>query len=141
MTVLDTFPVSPLTEMPGVSRALAAGDPLLAHERLRRVAPASNAGRLLLELVRTVPDWAERVSAWAADRDPGQPVARRGGLTDRELEVLKRMACGDTYKEAGAFLFIAGPTVNAHVKRINAKLGARNTTHAVSIAFRKGLIE
>ena len=61
-------------------------------------------------------------------------------MSERELEVLRMMARGETNEEIGAHLGITLRTVKAHMTSIMAKLGATNRTQAVSIAVRKGYI-
>jgi DNA-binding CsgD family transcriptional regulator len=61
-------------------------------------------------------------------------------LTEREEEVLAAAANGDTAAETGARLHLSSETVRAYRKRIIAKLGARNGTHAVALALRTGLL-
>lgn len=61
-------------------------------------------------------------------------------LTARELEVLVGMADGLTAAAHAAELFLEPETVKGYRKRVVAKLGARNGTHAVAIAFRRGLV-
>jgi DNA-binding CsgD family transcriptional regulator len=60
-------------------------------------------------------------------------------LTDRERQVLARLAQGDTNRQIGEALFISAKTVSAHVSRILAKLGVRRRTEAAAIAHRHGL--
>lgn len=61
-------------------------------------------------------------------------------LTDREMEVLAGQAEGETAAETGERLYLAIETVKSYRKRAIAKLGARNGTHAVTIAMRSGVI-
>ena len=61
-------------------------------------------------------------------------------LSDRELEVLQQIAAGNANKNIAEHLSIAEDTVKGHVKAILAKLGANDRTHAVSIAFKRGII-
>ncbi|MGB1286382.1 MAG: response regulator transcription factor, partial [Aggregatilineales bacterium] len=61
-------------------------------------------------------------------------------LTDREMEVLERLAIGMTNKEIGAELFITERTVKFYVSAILGKLSASNRTEAVSLAIQRGLI-
>ncbi len=61
-------------------------------------------------------------------------------LTDREREVLRLLADGCSYDEAGKQLFISPETVRAHVAKALTKLGARTRTQAVAQALRAGLI-
>jgi DNA-binding NarL/FixJ family response regulator len=62
-------------------------------------------------------------------------------LTDRELEVLRRLAGGNRNKDIAAGLFIAEETVKVHMKHIMEKLGAADRTQAIAIAARRGIIE
>jgi DNA-binding CsgD family transcriptional regulator len=61
-------------------------------------------------------------------------------LTDREEEILAGAAEGETAAQTGARLFLSSETVKGYRKRIIAKLGARNGTHAVVLAIRRGLL-
>ncbi|MDQ3622327.1 MAG: response regulator transcription factor [Verrucomicrobiota bacterium] len=49
-------------------------------------------------------------------------------ITAREIEVLQRMARGESNKEIGVALFISEGTVKTHVKSVLAKLEATNST-------------
>jgi DNA-binding NarL/FixJ family response regulator len=60
-------------------------------------------------------------------------------LSTRELQVLRLVAHGDRNKEIGRKLDIAEETVKMHLKNATAKLNARDRTHAVSIAVRRGI--
>lgn len=61
-------------------------------------------------------------------------------LTPREVEVLGLVARGMGNKEVGDMLGTAPGTVKAHVQSILSKLGAKDRTHAVTIALRRGII-
>jgi DNA-binding CsgD family transcriptional regulator len=61
-------------------------------------------------------------------------------LTDREEEILAGAAEGETAAQTGARLYLSSETVKGYRKRIIAKLGARNGTHAVVLAIRRGLL-
>ncbi len=62
-------------------------------------------------------------------------------LTPRELDVLQLMRDGHRNKQIAFRLSIAETTVNFHVKNLVGKLRANDRTHAVAIAFRRGLLE
>lgn len=62
-------------------------------------------------------------------------------LTAREIEVLRNVAAGNANKRVAAELGISEETVKAHMKSILAKLDARDRTHAVGIAVKRGIIE
>jgi len=61
-------------------------------------------------------------------------------LTPREVEVLNLVARGLGNKEVGDILGTAPGTVKAHVQNILSKLGAKDRTHAVTIALKRGII-
>lgn len=61
-------------------------------------------------------------------------------LTQREEEVLKRIADGQTNKEIGDALALAEVTVKKHVQTVIAKLHASDRTQAATTALRIGLI-
>ena len=64
----------------------------------------------------------------------------RTALTERELEVVRRVARGDGYKEIAAALGITEPTVKAHLVHIFGKLGVENRTAAARVARERGLL-
>lgn len=75
-----------------------------------------------------------------------RPRARRtdpafGALTEREREVLVKIAQGRSNTEIAAALFIAEQTVKTHVGKVFAKLGLRDRVHAVIYAYENGLVE
>jgi DNA-binding NarL/FixJ family response regulator len=61
-------------------------------------------------------------------------------LSDRELEILRQLAAGDSNKEIAAQLFITEGTVKNHVTNILGKLGVRDRTQAALRARELGLI-
>jgi DNA-binding NarL/FixJ family response regulator len=61
-------------------------------------------------------------------------------LSDRELDVLRRLADGESNREIAAALFLAEGTVKNHVTNVLAKLGARDRTQAALRARALGLI-
>src|SRR5262249_51971989 len=62
-------------------------------------------------------------------------------LSQREMEVLQRMAAGKSNKEIGTELFISDGTVKTHVKSFFTKLDVVSRTEAVAPAPRRGLIQ
>jgi DNA-binding NarL/FixJ family response regulator len=80
----------------------------------------------------------------ALDADPAPAaegdLADRLGLTSRELEVLRRLAAGDSNREIGHTLYISHKTVSVHVSRILTKLDARTRVEAAGTAQRLGLL-
>jgi DNA-binding NarL/FixJ family response regulator len=64
----------------------------------------------------------------------------RDSLTEREVEVLERIAQGNRNRDIGECLSISEETVKVHIKHIMGKLGARDRTQAVTIGIRRGVI-
>lgn len=62
-------------------------------------------------------------------------------LSKRELEALMLAAQGLTDREIGQHMWITARTVNAHLERARLKLNALNRTHAVTLAFVRGLFK
>jgi DNA-binding NarL/FixJ family response regulator len=95
---------------------------LLGQAAIHTTDPAA-ARRLLeraRELSRTEPP---------AD-DPA--AAGRDGLSEREVEVARLVLAGRTHREIGAQLFLSPKTVEHHVARIRAKLGATNRAEMIA---------
>jgi DNA-binding CsgD family transcriptional regulator len=61
-------------------------------------------------------------------------------LTDREREVLARVATGMSNDEIGAALFMSPLTAKTHVNRMMAKPGARDRAQLVVMAYETGLV-
>jgi DNA-binding NarL/FixJ family response regulator len=61
-------------------------------------------------------------------------------LTDREIDVLKLLAKGDSYKSIADQLYISYFTVQSHVKHIYEKLEVNSKSEAVSKAFLNKLL-
>ncbi|MCR6661623.1 MAG: response regulator transcription factor [Luteimonas sp.] len=62
-------------------------------------------------------------------------------LSPREMQVLKELARGNANREIAESLNVTEGTVKAHMKSIMAKLGAKDRTHAVLIALKRGILE
>ena len=61
-------------------------------------------------------------------------------LSKQELAVLRAAAEGLSAKETAAKLVKSQHTVIAQRRAIQAKLGARNLTHAIALAFRSRVL-
>lgn len=94
--------------------------------------------RELLEMIRAVHAGHRRIPQEIAvelvDRS-------RDDLTPREIDVLQRIASGNANKEIADQLSIGEASVKGYVANILSKLGAKDRTHAVTIALKRGIIE
>ena len=61
-------------------------------------------------------------------------------LSEQEIAVIRLCAWGASIADIGTDLHIERSTVATHLRRIYDKLLARNQTHAVCIAIRRGFL-
>lgn len=108
----------PLEELLGAIRVVAAGEALLAPSVTRRLIAHFNGAVQAPEHL---------------NRDLEQ-------LTDREREVLSLVAQGMSNTELTEVLHVSLPTVKTHVSRVLSKLGARDRTQLVILAYEAGLV-
>jgi DNA-binding NarL/FixJ family response regulator len=93
----------------------------------------------LIETIRAVHAGKRRVPAEIAT-EIAEHVAD-DALTEREIEVLRRVAAGKSNKLVAVELDISEGTVKTHMKSILPKLGASDRTHAVMIALKRGILD
>jgi two-component system, NarL family, response regulator LiaR len=98
-------------------------------DELRRAVKAAAAGQVQLS-----PEAAARLM-----REVRTPESQ-DALTERETDVLRLLADGQSNKEIARNLSIGEKTVKTHVSSILAKLGVQSRTQAVLQAMRSGLI-
>ena len=100
-------------------------------DSIRRVA----AGRSVL-----APVVAEAVAATLRDEPEEERVRRRlGSLSERELEVLRLAAQGESNADIGKRLFISEGTVKNHMTHILRKLEVEDRTQAAILAVKHGM--
>jgi len=93
----------------------------------------------LIDTIRSVHDGKKRIPPEIA-REMGEHHID-DALTEREMEVLREVAAGNSNKIVADHLKISEQTVKTHMKIILAKLAANDRTHAVTIALKRGIIE
>jgi DNA-binding NarL/FixJ family response regulator len=111
--VKDTEPADLLTAV----RAVAAGDALISPGMTRRL-----------------------VAEFAARAKEPADTADLAVLTDREREVMALVAGGLTNEEIAGRLYLSPATARTHVSRAMIKLGARDRTQLVVLAYESGLV-
>jgi DNA-binding CsgD family transcriptional regulator len=70
----------------------------------------------------------------------GGVIVSAASLTARELEVLRLVAGGYTYRQISAMLSVSVATVSSHMGSVRRKLGCTSTAQAVAVAAFWGLI-
>lgn len=98
-------------------RTVAAGEALLAPTIARRIA-----------------------ETWTPPAVPARPDPALAELTEREREILVKVAEGRSNAELAADLHITLATAKTHVSRILTKLGARDRVQLVIIGYQSGLV-
>jgi predicted ATPase/DNA-binding CsgD family transcriptional regulator len=122
-----------------VSGRAGAAWPAFVHADSER---SANRARRALGDERFAAEWARGRAMGAAEilglarpRPPGHP----GGLTRREVEVLRLVATGLTDAQVAERLVLSVRTIHSHVRSIYRKLGVSSRTAATGYAFRQGL--
>jgi len=108
----------PLEELLTAIRTVATGEALLAPSVTRR---------LIAHFTQ-------------AERTPRRAPRGLDELTERERQVLALVARGLSNAELAETLHVSLPTAKTHVSRILTKLGARDRTQLVVLAYESGLV-
>jgi DNA-binding NarL/FixJ family response regulator len=132
-----------------VLRSASSGLGIVAHgERPERhIATAALQAGASAYIARTAgtAELRRAIDAAAAQEsfvDPAvPPKGSRGKLTRRQRQILQLLADGESTTVAARELDLSEETVKTHIKTALARLGAKNRTHAVSIALRECLID
>lgn len=106
-----------------------------ADQLRNAVKQVANGGNLLSpQITRKV------MEHMAAQPSPQQTeTVDLSALTERELDVLGRVAKGETNAEIGAALYLSPATARTYVSRILTKLHARDRTELAILAHRAGM--
>ncbi len=106
-------------ELINAVRSVAAGDALLASSLTRRF----------------IEDFVRRPPPGAA------PSGALAELTEREAEVVRLVARGLSNAEIAERMVVSEATVKTHVARVLSKLGLRDRTQVVVMAYETGFIQ
>ena len=106
-----------------------------SRDELFRAVRAVHRGESLMEpgVAAKVLDRLAQLSRHSAGAGPDV-------LSEREVEVLQKMASGAANKEIAASLSISESTVKTHVANIFQKLNVSHRTEAVTAALQRGII-
>jgi HD-GYP domain-containing protein (c-di-GMP phosphodiesterase class II)/DNA-binding CsgD family transcriptional regulator len=119
---------------------LAAADTLHALGEPRPHRPALDLPAAARELSSLPLDRdAIRAVLDAADAPPPELPALPADLTERELEILRRLAAGRTKRQIAAELTISHSTVHTHTVHIYGKCGVNTRAGLAMFAMRHGL--
>ncbi|WP_242344512.1 response regulator [Anaeromyxobacter terrae] len=111
-----------------------------------------DAARHLVDAIDALSHHTPYFTSRAAERPAGAPAAdgirnaavSRGGrmtsLTQREREVLRLLAQGESNREVGERLSISAKTVETHRANVMRKLGAGSIVDLVHYAIRNGIV-
>jgi two-component system nitrate/nitrite response regulator NarL len=110
--------------------------------------PKSASGDTLLAAIKLVLDGElyvptlllDNVNASATPSSPFQGRNSGTRLTERQIEVLRRLNEGESNKAVALALNLSEKTVKAHITAIFRALDVINRTQAVNVARRQGLI-
>ena len=118
----------------------AAGARLLLGQASRRAGDEERA-RMELEAARAAfQRLGAELDARTAAQVLGGPARRPGGLSDRELQVLRLVASGKSNRQVAAAMVISEHTVSRHLQNIFTKLQVSSRAAATASAFEHGLL-
>jgi len=126
-----------LTDSEHVVKGFAAGGidyvtkPINTEEVLARVASHLRTARIL----QTARAASQAQPLTLNDEPAYATLSARFQLTEREVEVLRWVACGKTNRDIGDILGLSPRTVNKHLEHVYIKLGVETRTAATSVAL------
>lgn len=124
--------LSAMEDQTMVSRAMELG--------ARGFIPKSASGEVMLNSLRLVLSGGICLPPGYSDAVRGDSNSEMPNLTQRQLEVLRLMAQGNSNKEIARELGISENTVRVHISAIISAMDATNRTEAAYSAMRLGLI-
>ena len=126
-----------LTDSEHVVKGFEAGGidyvtkPINTEEVLARVASHLRTARIL----QTARAASQAQPLTLNDEPAYATLSARFQLTEREVEVLRWVACGKTNRDIGDILGLSPRTVNKHLEHVYIKLGVETRTAATSVAL------
>jgi DNA-binding NarL/FixJ family response regulator len=132
-----------------------SGEPTAVHhvpelrelaDRVRRTLGEKRAEELTVEgaaldLGQAAVYAREQLDVARREPKPMTSQARPGGLSRRELEVLRLLAEGRTAGEIAAQLFISARTAEHHIQHIYTKIGVSSRATATRWAVKHGVVD
>jgi LuxR family maltose regulon positive regulatory protein len=113
---------------------LDEGEPM--HRAVRQWGKAAGAVAQPASLI----EYADVLLAAFADKAPATPVRASEFFSEREVEVLRLIAAGQSNQEIAGTLFISVATVKKHLYNAYGKLGVKSRTQALARAREIGLL-
>lgn len=86
------------------------------------------------------PEVTRRMISEFASRHPPAEPARFAALTERERDVVAAIVRGMSNEEIAAALFLSRATVKTYLSRLFLKLGVRDRTQLVILAYESGFV-
>lgn len=123
--------------------AWLTGDAVMARQSLLEglvLVERCNFQQTLRDLQLRQPRLPEAIGCTVSVSCPGPTASAQNKLSQREIEVLKLVAQGNSNQQIADQLFISLHTVKTHARRINGKLGVERRTQAVARAKVLGLV-
>jgi len=109
--------------------------------RASRALGDDDAARLELDVARAVLEELGAAPDLAGlDADAGASPRPTGGLTAREVEVLRLVTTGLTNHQIALELVVSDHTVRRHLQNIYAKIGVSTRAAATAYAFEHGIV-
>ena len=108
-------------------------EPAEAAAELRREVSAGKLGR----------EAVDAILAGAGHRSKSRRADRSwpAGLTDREVDVLRMLARGNSNKQTAAALHISDATVHTHLINVYGKIGVKTRAGATLFALEHDLVQ
>jgi DNA-binding CsgD family transcriptional regulator len=116
---------------------VVTGDHRVVEIDYSAVARSGGGLHLIVFVVRRMPStWAPEATGGASPNG-APPMA----LSERETEVLRRLALGATGPEIAGQMYLGVDTIRTHIRNLKRKLHARTLPQMIAIAISRGLLD